>query len=307
MSARNENPFAIEPLSSNVIVEQLQPAVAPDSRLSLYQKSIHSLPMPPALWDAFQRACNKGASSHQLGEIIKDDPVLSAAILSASNSAIFGLRTPINNIDRAISHLGSSMVRSIVARQSFSSAFQSGSKVYNIQTLWKHGMAVSAIAEIIAPHIPGCQAEDAGTLGLFHDVGRMAFNLITEYMRPAESDNAKGHLVYEHARFGCTHIDMGVILAKHWQLPDKIAQGIQYHHHPAHAEVEAIPAVVRAEVLAVFLADMLAIQLGLSGGHTGITMPHAGFASMMPETTLADIANDKKVSAELARIEAIEF
>jgi len=307
MHTKAENPFVIEAVCPDLILEQLQPAAAPDSRLSLYQKSIHSLPMPPALWDAFQRACSKGASSHQLGEIIKDDPVLSAAILGSANSAIFGLRTPINNIDRAISHLGSSMVRSIVARQAFSSAFQTGGKVYNIHSLWKHGMAVSALAEIIAPHIPGCQQEDAGTLGLFHDVGRMAFNLITEYIRPAELNAANGHLVYEHARFGCTHIDMGIILAKHWQLPEKIIQGIQYHHYPAHADVESIPEGVRAEVLAVFLADTLAIQLGFAGGHTGIATPHASFAAMLPETTLSEIMNDKKVGAELARIQAIEF
>lgn len=302
-----QDPFAIDLNAGEVIYQQAAPPAGDTHRLSLYQKSIHSLPVPPALWNAFQQACNRGASGQQLAEIIKEDPVLSAAILRSANSAMFGLRTPINDVGRAISHLGFSLVRSIVASHAFSSKHASTGKVYNIQELWKHGMAVSVLAEIIAHYIPGCDAEEAGTLGLFHDIGKISFNMVTEYMRPANLDPEKGFLVYEHERFGCTHIDMGEALARHWELPDKIRQGIKYHHHPAYAEAESIPAEIRAEVLAVYLADLISITLGLAGGCHGYIPPHKSFASMLPNTTLNDILNEKHVRNEMARIEGIEF
>jgi len=287
--------------------EQLLPAEGSPGRLTLYQKNINSLPLPPALWNAFQRACREEASSQQLGEIIKADPVLSASILRAANTAGILMRAPVNDVGRAIARLGHSMVRSVVARHSFSSSRTSSGKEYDFQMLWKHGMAVSALAEVIARHIPDCNADEAGTLGLFHDVGRMGFNLITEFMQPAELDVAKGHLVYECARFGCTHIDMGKVLAHHWQLPEKIIQGIHYHHHPAYADASAIPAEIRAEVLAVYLADLLAIRADCGGGNPGMILPHASFASMLPNTTLAEIAEDKRVQAELTLIQTVEF
>ena len=290
----------------NTMYEQLLPAQGTPARLTMYKKSITSLPLPPALWNAFQRACHEGASSQMLGEIIKDDPVLSASILRSANSVGL-LHTPINDIARAISRLGHSMVRSLVASHSFSSSKANEGKVYNIPMLWRHGIAVSSLAEVIADHIPGCNRSEAGTMGLFHDIGRMGCNLITEFIQPAELELSKGHLIYEFERFGCTHIDMGLLLASHWQLPEKICQGIKYHHHPAYADADSIPADIRAEVLAVYLADLLAINLDCTGGNSGTILPHASFAAMLPDTTLADIANDKKVNSELALVKAIEF
>jgi len=290
-----------------IAYHQLLPAHGSTGRLAVYRHNISSLPLPSALWDAFQRACRADASSQQLGEIIKDDAVLSASILRAANTAGIIMRAPVNDVGRAIARLGHSMVRSVVARHSFSSASSHAAKEYDLPMLWRHGMAVSALAEVVARHIPDCNAEEAGTLGLFHDVGRMGFNLITEFMQPAELDAAKGHLIYENERFACTHIEMGEILAQHWQLPEKIIRGIHYHHHPAYADISAIPADIRAEVLAVYLADLLAIRAGCGGGNPGMILPHTSFATMLPNTTLAEIANDKRVVAELTLIQTVEF
>ncbi|WP_161595158.1 HDOD domain-containing protein [Mariprofundus erugo] len=292
---------------SCTLYSQLLPMAGSPTRLALYQNSIHSLSLPSALWDAFQRACNRGASNQQLADIIKSDPVLAATLLRSVNSAGFGLRTPINDVGRAISHLGHSLTRSVVARHSFSSNIASKGKEYHARTLWKHGMAVSALAEIVARYIPGCDGDEAATLGLFHDVGRISFDLFTQFMQSATLDPEKGHLAYECARFGCTHIDLGVLLATHWELPEKIVQGIIYHHHPGHSSADTVPEEVRAEVLAVYLADLLAIRLGFAGGNPGLMFPHASFAGMLSKATLGEIMNDKRVSAELTRVAAIEF
>ena len=183
---------------------------------------------------------------------------------------------------------------------------QSG-KVYNIQKLWKHGMAVSALAEMIADFIPDCNAEEASTLGLFHDIGKMSLNLFPEFAQPAKLETSKGHLIYEYERFSCTHIDLGVLLAKHWELPEKIIQGIAYHHHPAYAEADSIPGDIRAEVFAVYLADLLAIHMGFDTGDSGIVLPHESFFCMLQGTTLMEIMHSKKVNDEMKRIENIEF
>jgi len=283
----------------------LQPAEGSSARLTLYERSISALPLPPVLWSAFQRACQEGASNHQLGDIIKGDPVLSAAILRTANTAGLVL-VEINDIAHAISRLGHSMVRSVVARHAFASPCSNHS-VYDPKLLWRHGMAVSALAEVVAAYIPACNADEASTLGLFHDVGRMGFNLITEFKQPAELDAAQGHLVYEYDQFACTHIDLGMLLADHWQLPEKIKQGIVYHHHPAYAEADAVPTEVRAEVLAVYIADMIAVQAGCAAGDSAVVLPHASFTALFPDSSLQEICNAKKVRRELAMIQAMEF
>lgn len=298
-------PFDIELSEGCMRYAQILPVQSSSGRLTSYQNSIRSLPLPPAMWNAFQRAVSEEASNQQLAEIIKEDPVLAAAILRSVNSAGFGLRMPINDIARAISHLGHTLVRSIVARHAFSSKVTTG-RAYDIPMLWRHGMAVSSIAEIVADHIHGCDRSEAGTLGLFHDIGRIAFNLFSEFMVPTELDLQQGHLVYEQQRFGCTHIELGLLLARQWQLPEKIVQGISWHHHPAHSEAETIPNELRPQVLAVYLADLLAIHFGLGGGDPGVIAPHPSFAPMM-KTTLQQIADDSRIQTELTRIRGIEF
>lgn len=298
--------FAL-PDANKPYFQALTPSHGTASRLAMYEKSIQSLPQPPALWQTFQQACDRGASSQKLGDIIKDDPVLAAAILRIANAPGLGVRVAITDISRAIAHLGTSLVRSIVSRHSFSSTLNTSGKVYDLHKLWKHGMAVSALAEIVAEYIPSCNPDTASTLGLFHDIGKMSLNLFTQYQQPATLDMESGHLVFEYKRFACTHIDLGILLAKHWQLPESITQGITYHHHPAYAESSDIPESIRAEVFAVYLADILAIHLGFDTGDTAISTPHQSFEKMLPNTTLADISSLPSVQQEIERIEQVEF
>jgi len=234
--------------------------------------------------------------------------VLAAAILRIANAPGLGMRIAITDVGRAIAHLGTSLTRSIVTRHAFSGGLPASSgKVYHIQKLWKHGMAVSAFAEIVAEHIPNCSAENASTLGLFHDIGKMSMNLITQYRQSSELKLEQGHLMYEFEQFACTHIDLGMLLAKHWELPERITQGITYHHHPAYAQADAIPKDIRAEVFAVYLADLMAIHLGFATCNTGIVLPDDSFAPMLANTTLLDIIQSDKVQAEMERIEQVIF
>jgi len=292
----------------DVVYKQLVPIEGSASRISMYRKSISGVPMPPALWKKFQQAMRDEASNQVLAKIIKEDPVLAASVLRAANSASIIMRTAVNDVGRAIARLGQSMVRNIVAQHAFSASTSNQRELeYPIDDLWKHGMVVSAVAEVLAQYIPNCDRDEAATLGLFHDIGRMGFNVIPEFSVPASLDVAQGHLQYEVARFGCTHIEMGQLLAEHWQLPEKITQAMHYHHHPAYAEAASIPEAIRGEVLAVYLADLLAIHLGFGCGDSGVVLPHESFAELLSDISLDDMAHDKRIHTELALIQAMSF
>jgi len=167
-------------------------------------------------------------------------------------------------------------------------------------------MAVSALSTVTARYIPGCDAGIASTLGLLHDIGRIGLNSIcqTPFHYPPEPD--EGFLAYEKEHFGCTHVDAGVLLAKHWKLPETLQQGIRFHHQPGLGDIESVPKEIRKEVLAVYLADFLAIHFGFAGGNKLLVEPHPSFAALL-KTCLNKVAHDKAVSKELWRIKTIEF
>lgn len=276
-------------------------------RLQSYKQAIAKLPMPPVLWDQYQRTSNAGASNHKITAIITSDPVLSAMILKTVNSPAFGLTKTIVNLNRAISHLGSNMVRGMVAKHCFSSVLPQKNNAYNIEALWKHGMAVSALAEVVSKHIPKCDAELAATIGLFHDIGRMGFNFFKTDHIPAMFDHDEGYLHFEAERFGCTHIEMGDMFAQHWHLPEKVRQGMAWHHHPGAVPIDAIPEAILPEIFAVYVADLLAKHLEFHGGNASKTLPHESYRTLIPKTNLYDIMHEKAVSKELWRINCIDF
>ena len=277
------------------------------NRIKMYQKAVDRLSMLPVLWDEFQRAIKLGASNRKISAIITSDPFLSAMVLKIVNSPAFGLTKPIVNLGRAISHLGSNMVRAIVAKHCFSAVLPQKSRAYNIEALWKHGMAVSALAEIVGSHIPKCNKAEAATIGLFHDIGRMGFNLFETDHMPSTFDHDKGYLHYESIRFGCTHIELGSIFAMHLKLPEKVQLGIKYHHHPGGADIDAVPESIRPEVFAVYLADLLAKHMEFHGGNASKTLPHESYVGMLPKTTLYDIMHEQAVSKELWRVNCVDF
>jgi putative nucleotidyltransferase with HDIG domain len=305
---KEHQPFNIDlSTRSGVEASQQLPTLSDMQRIKTYQQAADKLPMPPVLWDEFQRASNRGASNQKIADIIKSDPTLAALILKIANSPGFGLRTEITDVGRGISHLGHSLVKGVVAKHCFAFNFSQKNKTYNVEQLWKHSIAVSALTEIVGRHIPRCNVDLAGTIGLFHDIGRMGFNAFAKDVQPAMFDPDVGYLTYEAVRFGCTHLEMGEIFARHWQLPEKIQLGIKYHHHPEFAEASAVPELIRAEVLAVSLADTLAKHLEFAGGNNGKTLPHESYAALLPKTTLYNIMHEQAVSKELWRVNTIEF
>ncbi len=305
---RDHNPFNIDLTTRSGIESSLvTPPFSDLNKIKSYQEAVDKLPMPPVLWNEFQRATARGASNRKIASIVQHDPVIAAALLKAANSPGFGLQKPIINIGRAISHLGYTMVRSVIAKNSFSQSFRRQGKAYNMEQLWKHGMAVSALAEIVGAHIPGCNREDAATIGLFHDIGRMGFSSLADEQMPAQLDHERGYLSYEVIRFGCTHVELGEIFAMHWQLPEKVRQGIKYHHYPAYESADKVPDSVRPEVLAVYLADLLSIHLEFPGGNPSKVLPNDSYRGMLPNTTLYEIMHEQGVSKELWRVNTMEL
>ncbi|MDQ6966672.1 MAG: HDOD domain-containing protein [Mariprofundaceae bacterium] len=286
------------------------PAPANPATLEQLEKSLGSMPRPSWVWHEMQAAFADHASLHDIGHIIAQDTALAAEIIRVANAPAFGLLKPIIDVDRAVAHLGSNMVRSISTRQCLSAALYNGPAFFDQQMLWRHSMAVSSLAEIIARHTPRCNAAEAATLGLLHDLGRMLLNHV---LRASQAQPAtallkpRGFLHWEDTMAGCTHIEAGIMLALAWELPDQLIQGIRHHHDPAFAEPESVPKAVRNEVFAVYLADLLAIHLKFPGGNPCKTLPLPAWAPMLPRTTLHELAASEAVSKALWKVYATDL
>jgi len=286
------------------------PEAADQATLDRLQQSLSSMPRPSWVWHEMQTAFAGRASLHDIGHIISQDTALAAEMLRVANAPAFGLLKPIVDVDRAVAHLGGNMVRSITTRQCLSSGLYNAPAFFDQQQLWRHSMAVSALAEIIAKQIPGCDAAEAATLGLLHDLGRMLLNHV---LRASQSQPAtallkpRGFLHWEDTMASCTHIEAGVMLAMAWELPGALIQAIRHHHDPAWADPQDVPDEVRKAVFAVYLADLLAIHLKFPGGNPCKTLPRDSWAGMLPKTTLQELSTSEAVSKALWKVYATDL
>lgn len=201
--------------------------------------------------------------------LVKTDANLTARVLKLVNSAAFGLINEITSIDRAISYLGERFIVSIAMGDCVGKVFEKKLVGYEAAAgdLWKHDLRTAIAArEVVVQGEMEISPDLAFTAGLLHDIGKA---LISDYLKDSApeaielitSHDSVDYLDAEEKLIGFDHTQAGFELAKAWQLPEKLAEVIRYHHSPAEAS-EAF----RPLVYAVHLGDNIAMMGGFGTG-----------------------------------------
>ena len=111
-----------------------------------------------------------------IAEMIQTDPVITAKLIKAANSAMYGRRTPVESCVGAVVRLGSGithkLVMSFAMRELFKS--ESGLLQQRMKDLWQHSTKVGAICFVLAKHDSRFDPEHAMLIGLLHDIGVVA-------------------------------------------------------------------------------------------------------------------------------------
>ena len=205
----------------------------------------------------------------EIVNIVKNDAPLTAKTLKVVNSAAFGLRNEITDLDRAVSFTGEDVLMGIAMSEAASMIYESDLAGYNGQKgdLWRHNLFTSLAAKEIAKFAkekisPGT----AFTCGLLHDFGKaITSNHLVD--TPAKIIKSIGlgkmndYAEAEKVILGMDHCEVGAALATHWQLPEPLPVVMRYHHNPSQAPVE-----LATMVFVVHLGDMIAMMNGAGTG-----------------------------------------
>jgi putative nucleotidyltransferase with HDIG domain len=232
-------------------------------------KGLEQIPPLPKAVDAILRELNAtGSSARSVGEIVSSDPVIGAAVLRVVNSAATGVRRHILTVNEAVAYLGFANVRTMILRFNVSQLFKSPAPgqalCYDSDALWKHSMAVSQVADALAKRTKRVDPDLASTLGLLHDIGKLAINSqfpkkVALLWRPAGLIGApeESWLARERRLFGADHAFIGAFLAARWMLPEELADAIRLHHLPPEVALDSVVEPVRLAVQVVHVANQL--------------------------------------------------
>lgn len=222
-------------------------------------------PLPRAVHNILRELNSMGSTARSVASIVGTEPVLVASLLRLVNSAAFGLRREILSIDESVAYLGFSTVKSLVVRLKLGPMFSGSASVrtkgYNPEKLWLHSVAVAQAAELLAKRVGGIDPWLAGTIGLLHDIGKLAINstfpLVVEKLWEG-SQGDESFLARERRLFGADHAFIGGFLAAKWELPNDLVEAIRLHHMPAgDPAVMGLPPELFRAVCVVHVANQL--------------------------------------------------
>ncbi len=125
---------------------------------------------------------SENTSAQQVAEIMTQDASLSARLIQVSNSPLYRSRTPIEDLQMAVTRLGIRMVRDLVVSLAMKQIYQATSDVLDehFRRSWNASVEVAAISRMLATTVPGINPEQALLAGLIHNIGALPILVMAE-------------------------------------------------------------------------------------------------------------------------------
>jgi len=198
-------------------------ALLSSDRLASVVGSVDTLPSPPKAYQQLLSSLRDPAIKvSAVVEIIRRDVAMTAKIVTLANSGFFGIRTPVQSVERAVGLVGLDAISGLVLGQEL---FESSSPItlpgFDVEALAQHSFETAAWARAVALHedLSTPVADAAFLAGVLHDLGRLVF------ATRATSPTA--------AQMETHHAEVGGYLLGLWGFPDPIVEAIVYHHAPS--------------------------------------------------------------------------
>ncbi len=192
----------------------------------------------PAVFYKLQSAmADPDKSFADYGEIISHDPALSARLLKVVNSSFFGLSSRVETISHALTIIGLDQMVNLTMATAVIYQFRGvPNTLFNMESFWRHSIATGMAARTIGQVRNDENVERLYLCGVLHDLGRLII-----YMRePAlarealtqSKDREENLHVTEVGQLGFDHAAVGGALLRFWNIPERMATAVEFHHNP---------------------------------------------------------------------------
>jgi len=199
-------------------------------------------PMPGLAAQILRIKNNPYATSAELVAVVEQDPALVAQLLRYANSAFYGVRTEVIELERAVIQvLGFDFVLDLA----FGLAIGQSLKMerqgpLGLQAYWRHALATASVVQGLIDTIDysARPSSSIGYLsGLLHNIGLLLLgHLFPEQhaiLNRAVIDNPEQNLLeLEKDILGVTHVELGERLMKAWDMHSDIYEVVAHHHDP---------------------------------------------------------------------------
>jgi HD-like signal output (HDOD) protein len=242
-------------MNTNALMEKAEQLVS----------TIDDLPTIPAVaTQVLQLLDNPNVQIEEVADLMLSDQVMTARVMKMLNSPVYKPTHEITSLKLALVYLGLRHIREVALTTSFISAFEKDTSAFEISTFWEHSFGVGMVSKIIAKKIGYRDLEKAYISGIIHNLGMVFLStyLPNEYQEVLASIKDKPVSLgdAEILRFGTSHCEIGLCMARKWNFPEAYCEVIACHHHPAEATIDPVLCAI------VNISDLFCSVRGLDYG-----------------------------------------
>lgn len=231
--------FLSKPLEPDDLANAIDRAVwlrteLADGRIRAETSGVDVLPSRPgALTELLAVLESPDCEVRAIARRLETDVALTTKLLQLVNSAFFGPRSRITNLEQAIVQLGIPTIRSLILMDSVVRSFDGlgDPRVSHwIDGVSGHALDSARLARLLAPPR---RRDDAFCAALLHECGQLVLaacrpELFALHLRLVEDEGAS-LLELERRAFGVTHAEAGGYLLSLWGLPLDVVKAALAH------------------------------------------------------------------------------
>ena len=220
-------------------------------------------PMPETLLRLNALLRDADAGPTELAALIRDDGALSGAVFRVVGSPVFGLRTKVDSLPRAISLLGMSNTGALLRTETLRAALNDPLHTKALEHLWNRSAQIAAlcIVAVKKARLRDINADVAFMLGMFHDCGlALLCKRFPAYAEALAESATWPDIPALDASQQVSHAVMGQMVAKNWGLSDELILAIR-HHHELGGGIETIAADLNEKALRLCAVLNFAIHM----------------------------------------------
>ncbi|NNG14423.1 MAG: HDOD domain-containing protein [Gammaproteobacteria bacterium] len=205
------------------------------------------------------------SSAADIGEVIRQDPGLTARLLRIANSPFYGFPSHIDSVPRAVTVIGTNELRDLILATSAIQVFSDfPNEIVSMETFWRHSLRCAIIARSLAAHLHEPNVECYFTAGLLHDIGYLIIyreipELAHQALAHSNQNRDIAHIV-EQEIIGFDHGAVGGELLRQWNLPSTLSEAVEFHHAPRFAKQYSKEAAIIH--IANYLANTMLARVG---------------------------------------------
>lgn len=222
--------------SGAAAVQETSKLLTREQCIARAERALAAKTLSGAVAEVIALAASPRGNLSELAPLIARDPMLSARVLQAANSAAYvSTRPVVSTIADAVRQIGTSTVRSIAATLGIFEAMPpSAADGFNPIRCWQHSFAVAMLCERLMPKDLAATAGLAYLVGLCHDLGEILFHTHfgKEWGLVVETQSRTGRPMrdVEREMLGMTRGELVQTIIQCIDLPDAIKEPIRTFH-----------------------------------------------------------------------------